>query len=80
MSHLDSLRYIVTNSEKSLILEATLIKNIVQGIMCSLRMIRDILMSKLQMKYPRLIITRNITKKTEYITSPFTDVTSVKKL
>ncbi len=52
MSHFDSLEYIVTNSEKeALILEATLIKkNIVQGIMCSLRMIRDILMSKLQMR------------------------------
>ena len=35
MSHFDNLEYIVTNSE---------------GIMCSLRMIRDILMSKLQMR------------------------------
>lgn len=80
MSHFDSLEYIVTNSEKeALILEATLIKKHRPRYNVQLKDDKRYLYVKItNEKYPRLIITRNITKNGIYY-GPFTDVTSVKK-
>lgn len=80
MSHFDSLEYIVTNSEKeALILEATLIKKHRPRYNVQLKDDKRYPHVKItNEKYPRLIITRNITKNGIYY-GPFTDVTSVKK-
>lgn len=80
MSHFDSLEYIVTNSEKeALILEATLIKKHHPRYNVQLKDDKRYPYVKItNEKYPRLIITRNITKNGIYY-GPFTDVTSVKK-
>lgn len=80
MSHFDSLEYIVTNSEKeALILEATLIKKHRPRYNVQLKDDKRYSYVKItNEKYPRLIITRNITKNGIYY-GPFTDVTSVKK-
>lgn len=80
MSHFDSLEYIVTNSEKeALILEATLIKKHRPRYNVQLKDDKRYHYVKItNEKYPRLIITRNITKNGIYY-GPFTDVTSVKK-
>lgn len=80
MSHFDSLEYIVTNSEKeALILEATLIKKHRPRYNVQLKDDNRYPYVKItNEKYPRLIITRNITKNGIYY-GPFTDVTSVKK-
>ncbi len=80
MSHFDSLEYIVTNSEKeALILEATLIKKHRPRYNVQLKDDKRCPYVKItNEKYPRLIITRNITKNGIYY-GPFTDVTSVKK-
>ena len=80
MSHFDSLEYIITNSEKeALILEANLIKKHHPRYNIQLKddtrypyvIITD-------EKFPRLVITRNITKNGIYY-GPFTDVGSVKR-
>lgn len=80
MSHFDSLEYIVTNSEKeALILEATLIKKHRPRYNVQLKDDKRYPYVKItNEKYPKLIITRNITKNGIYY-GPFTDVTSVKK-
>lgn len=80
MSHFDSLEYIVTNSEKeALILEATLIKKHRPRYNVQLKDDKRYPYVKItNEKYPRLIITRNITKNGIYY-GPFTDVASVKK-
>lgn len=80
MSHFDSLEYIVTNSEKeALILEATLIKKHRPRYNVQLKDDKRYPYVKItNEKYPRMIITRNITKNGIYY-GPFTDVTSVKK-
>lgn len=80
MSHFDSLEYIVTNSEKeALILEATLIKKHRPRYNVQLKDDKRYPYVKItNEKYPRLIITRNITKNGIYY-GPFTDVISVKK-
>lgn len=80
VSHFDSLEYIVTNSEKeALILEATLIKKHRPRYNVQLKDDKRYPYVKItNEKYPRLIITRNITKNGIYY-GPFTDVTSVKK-
>lgn len=80
MSHFDSLEYIVTNSEKeALILEATLIKKHRPRYNVQLKDDKRYPYVKItNEKYPRLIITRNITKNGIYY-GPFTYVTSVKK-
>lgn len=80
MSHFDSLEYIVTNSEKeALILEATLIKKHRPRYNVQLKDDKRYPYVKItNEKYPRLIITRNITKNGIYY-GPFTDVTAVKK-
>lgn len=80
MSHFDSLEYIVTNSEKeALILEATLIKKHRPRYNIQLKDDKRYPYVKItNEKFPRLIITRNITKNGVYY-GPFTDVTSVKK-
>lgn len=80
MSHFDSLEYIVTNFEKeALILEATLIKKHRPRYNVQLKDDKRYPYVKItNEKYPRLIITRNITKNGIYY-GPFTDVTSVKK-
>ena len=80
MSHFDSFEYIVTNSEKeALILEATLIKKHRPRYNVQLKDDKRYPYVKItNEKYPRLIITRNITKNGIYY-GPFTDVTSVKK-
>lgn len=80
MSHFDSLEYIVTNSEKeAFILEATLIKKHRPRYNVQLKDDKRYPYVKItNEKYPRLIITRNITKNGIYY-GPFTDVTSVKK-
>lgn len=80
MSHFDSLEYIVTNSEKeALILEANLIKKHRPRYNIQLKDDKRYPYVKITTeKYPRLIITRNITKNGIYY-GPFTDVTSVKK-
>ncbi len=80
MSHFDSLEYIVTNSEKeALILEANLIKKHRPRYNIQLKDDKRYPYVKItDEKYPRLIITRNVTKNGIYY-GPFTDVTSVKK-
>ena len=80
MSHFDSLEYIVTNSEKeALILEANLIKKHRPRYNIQLKDDKRYPYVKItNEKFPRLIITRNVTKNGIYY-GPFTDVTSVKK-
>ena len=80
MSHFDSLEYIITNSEKeALILEANLIKKHHPRYNIQLKDDKRYPYVKItDEKFPRLVITRNITKKGIYY-GPFTDVGSVKK-
>ena len=80
MSHFDSLEYIVTNSEKeALILEATLIKKHRPRYNVQLKDDKRYPYVKItDEKFPRLLITRNVTKNGIYY-GPFTDVGSVKQ-
>lgn len=80
MSHFDSLEYIVTNSEKeALILEATLIKKHRPRYNVQLKDDKRYPYVKItDEKFPRLLITRNVTKNGIYF-GPFTDVTSVRQ-
>ena len=80
MSHFDSLEYIVTNSEKeALILEATLIKKHRPRYNVQLKDDKRYPYVKItEEEFPRLVITRNVTKNGIYY-GPFTDVGSVKK-
>ncbi len=80
MSHFDSLEYILTNSEKeALILEATLIKKHHPRYNIQLKDDKRYPYVKItDEKFPRLVITRNVTKNGVYY-GPFTDVGSVKR-
>ncbi|WP_405267756.1 excinuclease ABC subunit UvrC [Methanobrevibacter sp.] len=80
MSHFDSLEYIVTNSEKeALILEATLIKKHRPRYNIQLKDDKRYPYVKItDEEFPRLVITRNVTKSGVYF-GPFTDVGSVKQ-
>ena len=80
MSHFDSLEYIVTNSEKeALILEATLIKKHRPRYNVQLKDDKRYPYVKItNEEFPRLVITRNITKNGVFY-GPFTDVGSVKQ-
>ncbi len=80
MSHFDSLEYIITNSEKeALILEANLIKKHRPRYNIQLKDDKRYPYVKItNEKFPRLVITRNITKNGIFY-GPFTDVGSVKK-
>ena len=80
MSHFDSLEYIVTNSEKeALILEATLIKKHRPRYNVQLKDDKRYPYVKItDEEFPRLVITRNVTKNGVYF-GPFTDVGSVKQ-
>ena len=80
MSHFDSLEYIITNSEKeALILEANLIKKHHPRYNIQLKDDKRYPYVKItNEKFPRLVITRNITKNGVYY-GPFTDVGSVKR-
>ena len=80
MSHFDSLEYIVTNSEKeALILEATLIKKHRPRYNVHLKDDKRYPYVKITSEsFPRLVITRNVTKDGIYF-GPFTDVGSVKQ-
>ena len=80
MSHFDSLEYIVTNSEKeALILEATLIKKHRPRYNIQLKDDKRYPYVKItDEEFPRLVITRNVTKNGVYF-GPFTDVGSVKQ-
>ena len=80
MSHFDSLEYIVTNSEKeALILEATLIKKHRPRYNVQLKDDKRYPYVKItEEDFPRLVITRNVTKNGIYY-GPFTDVGSVKQ-
>lgn len=80
MSHFDSLEYIVTNSEKeALILEATLIKKHRPRYNVQLKDDKRYPYVKItNERFPRLLITRNVTKNGIYY-GPFTDVGSVKQ-
>ncbi|WP_295609043.1 excinuclease ABC subunit UvrC [uncultured Methanobrevibacter sp.] len=80
MSHFDSLEYIITNSEKeALILEATLIKKYRPRYNVQLKDDKRYPYVKItDEKFPRLLITRNVTKNGIYY-GPFTDVGSVKQ-
>ena len=80
MSHFDSLEYIVTNSEKeALFLEATLIKKHRPRYNVQLKDDKRYPYVKItDEKFPRLLITRNVTKNGIYY-GPFTDVGSVKQ-
>ena len=80
MSHFDSLEYIVTNSEKeALILEATLIKKHRPRYNIQLKDDKRYPYVKItDEEFPRLVITRNVTKRGVYF-GPFTDVGSVKQ-
>jgi excinuclease ABC subunit C len=80
MSHFDSLEYIVTNSEKeALILEATLIKKHRPRYNVQLKDDKRYPYVKItDEKFPRLLITRNVTKNGIYY-GPFTDAGSVKQ-
>ena len=80
MSHFHSLEYIVTNSEKeALILEATLIKKHRPRYNVQLKDDKRYPYVKItHEKFPRLLITRNVSKNGIYY-GPFTDVGSVKR-
>ena len=80
MSHFDSLEYIITNSEKeALILEANLIKKHKPRYNVQLKDDKRYPYVKITDEdFPRLVITRNITKNGIYY-GPFTDVGSVKQ-
>ena len=80
MSHFDSLEYIVTNSEKeALILEATLIKKHHPRYNVQLKDDKRYPYVKItNEEFPRLVITRNVTKNGIYY-GPFTDAGSVKQ-
>lgn len=80
MDHFNSLEYIITNSEKeALILEANLIKKHKPTYNIRLKDDKRYPYVKItDEKFPRLLITRNITKNGSYY-GPFTDVGSVKK-
>ncbi|AMD17278.1 excinuclease ABC subunit C [Methanobrevibacter sp. YE315] len=80
MSHFDSLEYIVTNSEKeALILEATLIKKHRPRYNVQLKDDKRYPYVKItDEEFPRLVITRNVTKNGVYF-GPFTDAGSVKQ-
>ena len=80
MSHFDSLEYILTNSEKeALILEANLIKKHRPRYNIQLKDDKRYPYVKItDEKFPRLVITRNVTKNGIYY-GPFTDVGSVKQ-
>ena len=80
MSHFDSLEYIVTNSEKeALILEATLIKKHRPRYNVQLKDDKRYPYVKItDEEFPRLVITRNVTKNGIYY-GPFTDAGSVKQ-
>lgn len=80
MDHFNSLEYIVTNSEKeALILEANLIKKHKPTYNIRLKDDKRYPYVKItNEKFPRLLITRNITKNGSYY-GPFTDVGSVRK-
>ena len=80
MSHFDSLEYIITNSEKeALILEANLIKKHRPRYNIQLKDDKRYPYVKItDEEFPRLVITRNITKNGIYY-GPFTDVGSVKQ-
>ena len=80
MSHFDSLEYILTNSEKeALILEANLIKKHHPRYNIQLKDDKRYPYVKItNEKFPRLVITRNITKNGVYY-GPFTDVGSVRR-
>ena len=80
MSHFDSLEYIVTNSEKeALILEATLIKKHRPRYNVQLKDDKRYPYVKITDEdFPRLVITRNVTKNGIYY-GPFTDAGSVKQ-
>ena len=80
MSHFDSLEYIVTNSEKeALILEATLIKKHRPRYNVQIKDDKRYPYVKITDEdFPRLVITRNVTKNGVYF-GPFTDVGSVKQ-
>ena len=80
MSHFHSLEYIITNSEKeALILEANLIKKHRQRYNIQLKDDKRYPYVKItDEEYPRLVITRNVTKNGVYF-GPFTDVGSVKR-
>ena len=80
MSHFDSLEYIITNSEKeALILEANLIKKHRPRYNVQLKDDKRYPYVKItDEEFPRLVITRNVTKNGLYY-GPFTDVGSVKQ-
>ncbi|MBO6123245.1 MAG: excinuclease ABC subunit UvrC [Methanobrevibacter sp.] len=80
MSHFHSLEYIVTNSEKeALILEATLIKKHRPRYNVQLKDDKRYPYVKItDEEFPRLVITRNVTKNGVYF-GPFTEVGSVKQ-
>ena len=80
MSHFYSLEYIVTNSEKeALILEANLIKKHRPRYNVQLKDDKRYPYVKItNEEFPRLVITRNVTKNGVYF-GPFTDVGSVKQ-
>ena len=80
MSHFDSLEYIITNSEKeALILEANLIKKHRPRYNVQLKDDKRYPYVKItDEEFPRLVITRNVTKNGIYY-GPFTDVGSVKQ-
>ena len=80
MDHFNSLEYIITNSEKeALILEANLIKKHKPTYNIRLKDDKRYPYVKItNEKFPRLLITRNITKNGSFF-GPFTDVGSVKR-
>ena len=80
MSHFDSLEYIITNSEKeALILEANLIKKHRPRYNIQLKDDKRYPYVKItDEKFPRIVITRNVTKSGIYY-GPFTDAGSVKQ-
>lgn len=80
MSHFHSLEFIITNSEKeALILEANLIKKHRPRYNIQLKDDKRYPYVKItDEEYPRLVITRNVTKNGVYF-GPFTDVGSVKR-
>jgi len=80
MNNYDSLEYIITQSEKeALILEANLIKKHRPKYNIRLKDDKRYPYVKITNEtYPRILITRNITKNGTYY-GPFTDVTSVRK-
>ena len=82
MKQFDSLKYIITDTEKeALILESNLIKEYLPRYNIRLKDDKRYPYIKITTeKYPRILITRNVSDDGSYHYGPFTDVTALRRM